>query len=175
MRVLVLGAGGIVGRATTAEAARRGWICSAARRDEVDITRPGEVEAAMAASTPDLVVNCAAFTQVDRCESEAELATRVNDLGAGIVAEACRRRGVKLVHLSTDYVFGGEAGEPYREEAPPAPLSAYGVSKLGGERRVTAAGGALLVRTSGVFGPGGGTSSTRSPGGPGAARGRCAW
>jgi dTDP-4-dehydrorhamnose reductase len=155
MRVLVFGAGGIVGRAMTAEAARRGWHCVAHARAAVDITHPPAVAAAVESAAPELVVNCAAFTQVDRCESEADRARAVNETGAGAVAEASRRHGARLIHLSTDYVFDGAAREPYMETGPPAPLSVYGATKLGGEKRVLAAGEALVVRTSGVFGAGG--------------------
>jgi dTDP-4-dehydrorhamnose reductase/4-ketoreductase len=155
MKLLIFGAGGIVGRAMTVEAALRGWHCTPLAHAEVDITHPEAVAAAIAVAAPQLIVNCAAFTQVDRCESERELARANNETGAGIVAEASRRHGARLIHLSTDYVFDGEAREPYTESSPTSPISAYGVSKLGGEGRVLAAGGALIVRTSGVFGAGG--------------------
>jgi dTDP-4-dehydrorhamnose reductase len=155
MDVLILGAGGIAGRAMAAEASRRGWRVVARRHAETDVTRPEQVKAALAAASAALVVNCAAFTQVDRCESEPEAAFRANDAGAGVVADACRRAGVRLLHLSTDYVFAGDAREPYAEDAAPAPLSVYGASKLGGEQRVLAAGNVLVVRTSGTFGAGG--------------------
>lgn len=155
MRLLIFGAGGIVGRAMTTEAHRRGWSCTALARREADATVPRQVAAAVAAAAPDLVVNCAAFTRVDSCESEAERAFEINEAGAGIVAEATRRHGARLIHLSTDYVFDGAAREPYTESSAPAPLSVYGATKLGGERRVLAADGALVVRTSWIFGTGG--------------------
>ena len=155
MRLLVLGAAGIVGRAVMAEAARRGWPAAGLGHAELDITDRAAVAAALAAERPVRVVNCAAFTQVDRCESERELAFRVNGEAVGGLVEECARAGARLVHLSTDYVFDGRATEPYPEEAPPAPLSVYGASKLEGERRALADPASLVVRTSGVFGPGG--------------------
>jgi dTDP-4-dehydrorhamnose reductase len=155
VKLLIFGAGGIVGRAMTAEAAHRGWSCTPLARAQVDITHPEAVAGAVSAAAPQLIVNCAAFTQVDRCESETDLAREINEAGAGIVAEASRRHGARLIHLSTDYVFDGAAREPYAESSATEPISVYGLTKLGGERRVLAAGAALVVRTSGVFGSGG--------------------
>ena len=154
-RVLVLGAGGIVGRATAAEARRRGWPCAAPTRAEVDLTDAAAVARALAESAPELVVNAAAFTKVDACESEPEVAHRVNGAAVAGLAEATRRAGARLVHLSSDYVFDGEGRAPYREDAPTGPRSVYGASKLAGERGALAAPGALVVRTSWVFGAGG--------------------
>lgn len=155
MRLLILGAGGIVGRAVAAEAARRDWAASARPRAEVDVGDPAVVAAALAASGARLVINCAAFTRVDDCEHEADAARRINDLAVGTVAAACAHAGARLVHLSTDYVFDGESAAPYGEEATPAPLSVYGASKLAGEARALAHADALVVRTSAVFGRGG--------------------
>ena len=99
------------------------------------------------------VVNCAAYTQVDKAEAERELAFAVNGIGAGTIAEACREHGCRLIHLSTDYVFSGTLGRPYREEDEPDPINVYGESKLDGERRVAAAGcGSLIVRVQSLFG-----------------------
>lgn len=155
MRVLVFGASGIVGRAFVSEAAGRRWPVRGLARAEADIADRSAVRAALAAHAPELVVNCAAFTRVDDCEREGETAARVNDLAVGILAEESERAGARLAHLSSDYVFDGTAREPYDETAPPAPLSAYGRTKRAGERRALAAPGALVVRTSAVFGPGG--------------------
>lgn len=155
MKVLVLGASGIVGRAFVAEATRRGWPVTGLRRADADIGDRGALRAALEAHSPELVLNCAAFTRVDECESDEATAARVNDAAVGILAEECRRAGSRLMHLSTDYVFDGESREPYAEGARAAPLSVYGRTKLAGERRALAAPGALVVRTSGVFGIGG--------------------
>jgi len=104
---------------------------------------------------PDVLVNAAAFTAVDRCESEWECALAVNGTGPGYLAEACRAVGTRLIHVSTDYVFAGEATTPYVETTEVAPVTAYGRSKAEGERRVLETlPDALVVRTSWVFGPG---------------------
>jgi dTDP-4-dehydrorhamnose reductase len=155
VRLLVLGAAGILGRATVAEARRRGWPAIGLAHAELDVVDREAVAATLAAARPELVVNCAAFTQVDRCESEPELAFRVNAEAVGGLAEACSAVGARLVHLSTDYVFGGAAARPYREEDKTGPLSVYGASKLEGERRALAVGDSLVVRTSALFGVGG--------------------
>ena len=104
---------------------------------------------------PDVLVNAAAFTAVDACETQQEESFRVNALAPEWLAESCRRAGVKLVHISTDYVFDGESKDPYAENAPTGPKTAYGRGKLEGESRVLAAApDSLVVRTSWVFGPG---------------------
>jgi dTDP-4-dehydrorhamnose reductase len=155
VRTLVFGSGGIVGRATVAEAARRGWSVLGRTRAEVDIRDAVAVADEIAAFRPELVVNCAAFTQVDRCESEPELAFAVNGAAVGTLAAASAEAGARFVHLSTDYVFDGEASSPCSEEHPTAPRSVYGASKLAGERQALALPGSLIVRTSWVFGHGG--------------------
>ena len=155
MRTLVFGGSGIVGRAVVAEAARRGWRVAGLSREQADITRPDLVAAAIADFRPELVVNCAAFTQVDSCESQSERAFAVNGLAVGTLAAASREVGARLLQLSTDYVFDGEGREPYGEHHPTAPRSVYGASKLEGERQALAEGANLVVRTSWIFGVGG--------------------
>lgn len=155
MRLLVLGAAGIVGRATVAEAGRRGWPVVGLTRAELDLVDADAVRAALLRHRPDLVVNAAAFTKVDLCESEPERAFAVNATAVGDLAGACGRTGARLVHLSTDYVFAGDAARPYREDDPTGPRSVYGASKLEGERQALTAPGALVVRTSWIFGTGG--------------------
>lgn len=155
MRALVFGATGIVGRAFVREAAARGWQVHGLARGEADIAERAAVRAAIAARRPELVINCAAFTRVDDCESEPERAARINDAAVGVVAEECDRAGSRLLHLSTDYVFDGTASVPYDETAAPAPLSVYGRTKWAGEGRALASTGALVVRSSAVFGRGG--------------------
>jgi dTDP-4-dehydrorhamnose reductase len=119
-----------------------------------DITDPGAALAHLARHRPDVVVNCAAFTDVDGCETRRELAILVNGEGPGVLARACAVAGVRFLHLSSDYVFDGRAASPYAEEAATAPLSAYGASKLAGEEAVRAAGGRwTLLRTAWVYGP----------------------
>jgi dTDP-4-dehydrorhamnose reductase len=104
---------------------------------------------------PDFLLNAAAYTLVDRCESDEDGCMAVNGLAPGYLAKACSQAGVRLIHVSTDYVFDGEKDGPYRESDTPSPRSAYGRSKLEGERRVLSASPEfLLVRASWVFGPG---------------------
>jgi dTDP-4-dehydrorhamnose reductase len=155
VRTLVLGGTGIVGRATVGAARRRGWPALGVARGQADIEDPARVAAVVAAFRAELVVNCAAFTQVDRCEAEPERAFAINGAAVGVVAAACSNAGARLIQVSTDYVFDGTAREPYREEDATGPRSAYGASKLEGERRALDLPGALVVRTSWIFGPGG--------------------
>jgi dTDP-4-dehydrorhamnose reductase len=125
---------------------------------ELDITDAGAVEKifdGLPDGPPDVLVNAAAFTAVDRCETERELAHRVNGLAPGLLAERCREAGVGLVHVSTDYVFDGHADRPHPETTPIAPRTEYGRSKAEGERRVREIlPEAQIIRTSWVFGPG---------------------
>jgi dTDP-4-dehydrorhamnose reductase len=124
---------------------------------DFDITNRGQVLEALAEARPDVIVNCAAFTDVDGCESREELALRVNGEGPGNLARAARKLGSVLVHVSTDYVFDGLGHCPYTEEDPVGPQSAYGRSKLRGERAIleSGLGKYLIVRTSWLYGPGG--------------------
>lgn len=120
------------------------------------LVNPESLRPLLASGEVGLVVNCAGYTNVDRAESEPELAMSANAHGAGVLAGLCARFGVHLVHLSTDYVFDGRApGRPYREDDPAEPLSVYGRSKLMGEQMVRQAHpGALVVRSAWLFGPG---------------------
>jgi dTDP-4-dehydrorhamnose reductase len=156
MRVLVTGAGGMLGSVVAAEAGRRGHDVVALARAELDVTDGPAVRAAIAAAAPDAVVHCAAWTDVDGAEADEAGATAVNEGGARHVAGAAAASGARLVHVSSDYVFDGAKGEPYEEADATGPLSAYGRSKLAGERAVAAAGGAhAIVRTAWLFGAGG--------------------
>ncbi|MEM6701876.1 MAG: dTDP-4-dehydrorhamnose reductase [Acidobacteriota bacterium] len=152
--VLVLGAGGMLGQALVGEAQRRSLPVAGVTRQQVDLVDTGSVETALDEIGPEVVVNGAAFTQVDQCEEEEERATEINGYAVGRAAAACAARGVRFLQVSTDYVFDGSATEPYRESHPTAPLQAYGRGKLVGEESTRTAGGAV-VRTSWLFGPGG--------------------
>ncbi|MDJ0849625.1 MAG: dTDP-4-dehydrorhamnose reductase [Myxococcota bacterium] len=132
-------------------------IAAAVDLPELDVAEPDAVFRLLDGlpAPPDVLVNAAAFTHVDRCEREPEAAHRANAVAPGVLAEACRRVGAQLVHVSTDYVFAGDADRPYTEADPPAPRSVYGSSKLEGEERVRAVSpDSLVVRTSWVFGHG---------------------
>jgi dTDP-4-dehydrorhamnose reductase len=148
MRLLVTGAAGMLGRDVVAAAGDAGHEVAALARADLDITDAAAVRAAIAAARPDAVINCAAWTDVDGAEADEKSATAVNGTGAGHLAAAAPY----LVHVSSDYVFDGEAHEPYREDAPTGPRSAYGRSKLAGEHAV-APHGAAIVRASWLFGP----------------------
>jgi dTDP-4-dehydrorhamnose reductase len=130
---------------------RRGIEAAGLDLPEVDITKDGDLEKDVA--TAEAVINCAAYTRVDLAETEREAAAAVNDAGAGRVARLCAGRRAKLVHVSTDYVFDGRLGRPYREDDPPSPVNTYGATKLAGENAVRSAGGPhLIVRTQSLFG-----------------------
>lgn len=123
-------------------------------RDELDILDADAVDAAVARAS--LVINCAAFTAVDAAEEQEEIALAINATGPGYLAAAAARHGARLVHMSTDYVFAGDATEPYAEDAPMAPEGAYGRSKAAGEVAVRESGAdAIIVRTAWLYGRGG--------------------
>lgn len=152
--ILVLGHTGRLGRALLAVAGGRCRVV-AGGREAFDLARPKSVERAVASSGCPVVINCAGYTNVDRAEAEPSRAFELNAEGAGAVAGACAGSGARLVHISTDFVFDGRGGRPYRENDPAAPLSAYGRSKLEGERLVREAHpGALIVRSAWLFGHG---------------------
>lgn len=146
MTILVTGGAGQLGRAC----ARRLAGAVALDIEHLDLCDVGSIERALDAHRPTAVINAAAYTAVDKAESERERAFAVNATGAGTLARVCAGRGVRLLHVSTDYVFDGTATAPYREDAPLAPLGVYGESKAAGEREVHAAGG-VVVRTSWLF------------------------
>lgn len=150
MTELILGAGGMLARGLAAE--RPG--ARALGLAELDVTDSAALARAIVPGVS-VVWNAAADTRVDLCESRAgHLA--VNDVAVGEIARLCREAGALLVHVSTDYVFDGRPGRPWREDDPVAPVNAYGRGKLGGERRALASGAeVLVVRTSWVFAPGG--------------------
>jgi dTDP-4-dehydrorhamnose reductase len=152
MRVLVTGAAGMLGHDVTAAAAAAGHDVVPFARADLDITDAAAVDAAVRRTRPDAVLNCAAWTDVDGAEAAEARATAVNGDGALHVAVSAARAGAHVVHVSSDYVFDGRARDPYREDSPTRPQSAYGRSKLAGERAVAAAAAGAIVRTSWLFG-----------------------
>jgi dTDP-4-dehydrorhamnose reductase len=154
MRLLITGAAGMLARDVADAAAEDGQDVVALARRELDVTDAAAVREAIADAEPDAVVHCAAWTDVDGAEAAEREATAVNGDGAGNVAAAAAGAGAFVVAVSTDYVFDGRAREPYGESAPTNPLSAYGRSKLAGERAVAAAApdAHAIVRTSWLFG-----------------------
>lgn len=152
MRLLVTGAAGLLGTELVLAGERAGHqvVGTDVRTGGADLTDPAEVAALLEQVRPDAVVHTAAFTAVDRCESEPDLAFAVNAAAAGHVARAAEAVGAHLVHVSTDYVFDGTKDGPYDEDDEPRPQSVYGRSKLEGERAVGPA--ATVARTSWVCG-----------------------
>jgi dTDP-4-dehydrorhamnose reductase len=151
VRILLTGATGQVGGALLEPLQAIGAVV-AADRTRLDLARPEQIPAALDRIAPDLIVNPAAYTAVDRAEDERDLAFRVNAQAPGAIAHWAAGRGVPVIHFSTDYVFDGSGTRPWREDDPTGPLSVYGASKLAGEDAVRAAGGAhLIVRTSWVY------------------------
>ncbi|MEU1494718.1 dTDP-4-dehydrorhamnose reductase [Streptomyces sp. NPDC005776] len=147
----------MLGQDLTAALAHESVTAVPADRTVLDITDPGRVRAAFVAHRPAVVVNCAAWTAVDDAESQEDAALRINGTGPAVLADACREHGAVLLHVSTDYVFAGDAALPYAEDAPTAPRSAYGRTKLAGERAVleTLPDTGYVVRTAWLYGAGG--------------------
>lgn len=153
--MLVTGAAGMLGREVV-RACPEGWTVTAADLPEFDITSLEETRAFFDRVQPSAVINCAAMTDVDGCESAFEAAYRVNGIGAGHLARAAFEAGAEILHVSTDYVFDGSKGGPYYEDDPTAPLGAYGRSKLAGETFVRANNPRhWIVRTQWLYGAGG--------------------
>lgn len=153
MKVLVLGAGGQLGHALMQATWPAGTRLVGMARPDFDLARPDDAETAVAAHAPNLVVNATAYTAVDKAESEPEQAYAINRDGPARLAEATARRGIPLVHVSTDYVFDGSKPTPYTEDDPTAPVNTYGASKAAGEEAVRAANPRhVILRTSWVYG-----------------------
>ena len=151
--ILVFGGGGQLASELVATAAADGMALTAVTWQQADITDPAQVASAIDDARPSLVVNAAAYTAVDKAESEPGLAMAVNAEGPGHIARACARAGVPLLHVSTDYVFSGDKQGPYVEDDPIAPLGVYGRSKAEGEAAVReACGRHLVLRTAWLYG-----------------------
>lgn len=153
MRILVCGAGGQVGHELVDRANKYGLEALSMTREQLDITHADQVAAVMALLKPGMIINAAAYTHVDNAETHREQAFAINREGAARLAEAARQAAIPLLHISTDYVFSGEAREPYREEDEVAPTGVYGASKLAGEEAIRAVlDEHLILRTSWVYG-----------------------
>jgi dTDP-4-dehydrorhamnose reductase len=147
--ILVVGANGMLGRDLMALLGDRGQGVDIA---DIDITSPESVLKVIGDLEPEVVINCAAYTDVDGCESNVETAMAVNGEGVAYLAMACRDLGALLVQVSTDYVFDGGKGTPYAEDDAPCPLSVYGESKLAGEMNASFSPEHLIVRTQWLYG-----------------------
>lgn len=153
MKALIVGSKGQLGRGLAATAPAD-VVIAAHDIDTLDITDAEAVEALIAAEKPEVVFNAAAYTAVDKAESEEEQALAINATAVGYLARSARQNGARLVHVSTDFVFDGTSGIPYAPDATPNPVSAYGRTKLAGEK--LAGTDALIVRTAWVYAPTGG-------------------
>lgn len=150
-RVLLLGNTGQLGWEAQRSLACLGEV-TALDYPDVDFTRPESLRALVEQVKPQIIYNAAAYTAVDRAETELETARLINAITPGVLAEEARKHAAVLVHVSTDYVFDGAKGSPYREDDPPHPLNAYGQTKLEGEQAVMQAGDAVVVlRTAWVY------------------------
>jgi dTDP-4-dehydrorhamnose reductase len=154
MRILVIGRSGQLAQSLARVGPTRGVALSLAGRPEVDMGDAGSLGRSIAAMQPDVVINAAAYTAVDKAESEREVAFAINAGGPGALAAATAAAGVPLIHVSTDYVFDGSKSAPYLETDPTGPVNAYGASKLEGERGVAAHNPRhVIVRTAWVVSP----------------------
>jgi dTDP-4-dehydrorhamnose reductase len=156
-KILLLGANGQVGWELQRALAPVGVVIAASLEGEggprVDLADPRSLSSLLQDCLPDAVVNAAAYTAVDRAESECELAQRINAEAPGMLGALLKGRGVPIIHYSTDFVFAGDSERPYREDDRPGPLSVYGETKLGGEHALIASGASAIVfRTSWVYG-----------------------
>jgi dTDP-4-dehydrorhamnose reductase len=152
MRILVLGHKGMLGMDLMVRLAGAHEI-TGRDVDAFDLASEGDCRRVVAESSPDVVINAAAYTNVDGCEADREKCFAVNAAGVRNIAVACRGKGIPVVHFSTDYIFDGRKNAPYVEDDPPAPLNLYGASKLEGERLLqTHADSYLLIRTAWLYG-----------------------
>ena len=152
MNVLITGAGGQVGRALLSTAPATAKVSSVSHK-ELDIGDARAVSEYIRLHSPEVIINAAAYTAVDRAESERDVAGRVNGEGPRHLAAAARDSGSRLIHISTDFVFNGAGSVPYRPDDPTGPLSVYGISKLAGEKAVleTLPGRSVVLRTAWVY------------------------
>lgn len=149
---LITGAAGALGSALQHVVRERGDVVIPLDRQQLDVTDESAVRAVLTRMKPDVVLQCAAYTRVDDAENEEALAFKINADGAACVARACADIGARFVYPSTDYVFDGNATFPYKPDAKPDPINAYGRSKVVGERLVRETGNALVIRTSWLYG-----------------------
>src|SRR5881296_4017745 len=153
MKIVILGTGGRLGAALVCEYGGK-YDVDGFNHTQLDLSNLNGVREKLRALNFDVLINAAAFTNVDLCETERDRAFMINGEVPGVVAEICREKGAKLIHFSTDYVFDGEKRAPYTEEDEAKPISVYGESKLAGEKNVLATENRhLVVRVCWVFGP----------------------
>lgn len=152
-KILLFGANGQVGSECLLQFQQQDWLVQALTRNEVDFCHPDAIYEAILNIRPDIVVNACAYTAVDKAETEADIAQAVNADSVAVMAKACAQLGIPTIHISTDYVFSGEATAPYKEGDAVSPLGIYGTTKLLGEQRLSLHNPQhIVLRTSWVFG-----------------------
>lgn len=155
MKILLFGHKGMLGSDLLFQLGRKHEIVGL-DKDEIDITSASECRNAIAEKTPDIVINAAAYTDVDECENAKDECFAVNAEAVKNIAESCRENNIRILHFSTDYVFDGNSNEPYKEDHPCNPLNVYGASKLAGERYLQKlADNYILIRTEWLYGKNG--------------------
>lgn len=153
LNLVVVGAGGRLGAAVLRDLSSRHHV-TGFNRAQLDLADPQAMRQKLADLSFDVLINCAAQTNVDRCETHEEEAFQLNGNAPGVLAQICAGKDARLIHISTDYVFDGDRDTPYREEDPARPISVYGASKLAGEEAVAnVAGKHVVARVSWIFGP----------------------
>ena len=153
MKLLVTAAQGQVGHALTTLAKDSDIEMISLPREQLDITNPASIQTSIEQIKPDVLVNAAAYTAVDKAESDQQAAYQINETGAENLARACQQAGIPLIHISTDYVYSGEQSRPYTETDAAEPMNVYGASKLAGDRAIAAIlDEHIILRTSWVFG-----------------------
>ena len=151
MRILLTGKNGQVGWELNRSLSTLGTVF-ALGRDQIDLSKPETLGSVIQEIKPNIIINAAAYTAVDKAESEPELTMTVNGIAPGVIAEEAKKIGAGMIHYSTDYVFDGKATAPYKEEDPPCPLSVYGKSKLAGDKGIMQAGiPHIILRTGWVY------------------------
>lgn len=152
-KVLVTGASGQLGHAISLLSPKRSTLaCVLLNREEMDLTSDDSIQSAVLTHRPDVVINCAAYTAVDKAEEERDLAMRINGEAVGVIAVACEEAGTMLIQISTDYVFDGTRDSPYPVGFPPCPVNWYGATKLRGETEAARCSRHLIVRAGWLYG-----------------------
>ena len=151
MKILLTGKTGQIGKELNNIVGDLGNLITV-DKEQLDLSKPNSIEPVILDIKPDIIINPAAYTAVDKAEEEPELAMTINAIAPGLLAKAAKKVGAGLIHYSTDYVFDGYSGIPYKEEDPPNPLNVYGQTKLAGEKTVAKAGiPFLIIRTGWVY------------------------
>ena len=156
MKILITGTNGQLGQELHQHLSEKSYSITGLSREKLDLANPDNIRQVLQEIKPDLIINSGAYTAVDKAESEEEMAFAINGKAPGILAEEVKKIGGRLIHVSTDYVFDGNASQPYLESEETNPLGVYGKSKLAGEKAIQEVGGEyIILRTAWVYGVGG--------------------